>query len=226
MKPTPYPPKKEKIFENGFDFLIFFAIYYYVSLNDDKLWQGQKESKPIMEEIIPLEETAKYLKIGKSTLSEMAREGKIPIVKIEPERNNEIIIRIPYNRELIKKIKMISGKRWNPKGKYWEVPYEEGLIPKLQSLFGENFVVDSYFYLIPLQKKLFIRKYSRRTIKSYMRINRYFLLFSGKKPEEIENKDIKEYLYYVINQKKVAAPILNNYINALEFYYEVKGSEI
>jgi excisionase family DNA binding protein len=29
-----------------------------------------------------LEETAKYLKIGKSTLYKMAREGKIPAVKI------------------------------------------------------------------------------------------------------------------------------------------------
>ncbi len=33
-------------------------------------------------EIMALEETAKYLKIGKSTFYKMAREGKIPAVKI------------------------------------------------------------------------------------------------------------------------------------------------
>ncbi len=33
-------------------------------------------------EIMTLEETAKYLKIGKSTLYKMAREGKISAVKI------------------------------------------------------------------------------------------------------------------------------------------------
>ncbi|MBC7333744.1 MAG: helix-turn-helix domain-containing protein [Actinobacteria bacterium] len=33
-------------------------------------------------EIMTLEETAKYLKIGKSTLYKMAREDKIPAVKI------------------------------------------------------------------------------------------------------------------------------------------------
>ncbi|RJS77041.1 hypothetical protein CW713_10710 [Methanophagales archaeon] len=92
---------------------------------------------------------------------------------------------------------MISGRRWNPEGKHWEVPYSEDLIVKLQSLFGENLVVDPYFYLIPLQKEFLIRKYSRKTIKSYIRINRDFLLFSGKRLEKIENKDIKEYLYYV-----------------------------
>ena len=101
------------------------------------------------------------------------------------------------NKELIKKVKVISGRKWNPQGEYWEVPYSEDLIVKLQSLFGENLVVDPYFYLIPLQKEFLIRKYSRKTIKSYIRINRDFLLFSGKRLEEIENKDIKEYLYYV-----------------------------
>ena len=32
-----------------------------------------------------LEETAKYLKIGRSTLYKMAREGKIPAVKVMAE---------------------------------------------------------------------------------------------------------------------------------------------
>jgi len=39
-KPTHTHPK---IFENGLDFLIFFAIYHYMMLNNDKLWQTQKE---------------------------------------------------------------------------------------------------------------------------------------------------------------------------------------
>jgi len=45
MKPTHTRPEKEKFFENGLDFLIFFAIYYYVMLNDGKIWQAQKELK-------------------------------------------------------------------------------------------------------------------------------------------------------------------------------------
>ena len=130
--------------------------------------------------------SAKYLPACYAQADKMPREGKIPAVKIEPGRNNKIIIRIPYNQDLINKVKSIPRREWNPQGKYWEVPYSEDLIAKLQSLFGENLVVDPYFYLIPLQKELSIRKYSRRTIKSYIRINRDFLLFSGKKPEEIK----------------------------------------
>lgn len=36
-----------------------------------------------LSEIMTFEETAKYLKIGKSTLCKMAKEGKIPAVKID-----------------------------------------------------------------------------------------------------------------------------------------------
>lgn len=59
------------------------------------------------------------LKIEKSTLylsavaqaGKMVRKGKIPAVKIEFGKNDKVIIRIPYNQELIKKLKTISGRR-------------------------------------------------------------------------------------------------------------------
>ena len=147
-------------------------------------------------------------------------------VKVVFGKDNKVIIHVPYNQKLIRKVKTISGRRWNPEGKYWEVPYDENLMSKLQTLFGENLVIDPYFYLIPLQKELSIRKYSRRTIKSYTRINRDFLLFSGRKPEDVENEDIKRYLYYMAERKKVASSTLNIVINALKFYYgEILGKK-
>ena len=39
-------------------------------------------------EIMTLEETAQYLKLGKSTLYKMTREGKIPAVKIADLRKD------------------------------------------------------------------------------------------------------------------------------------------
>ncbi len=59
-----------------------------------------------------------------------------------------------------------------------------------------------------------------------MRYNRDFLLFTGKKPKEIENDDVKKYLYYMVERKKVAVSTLNIIINALKFYYgEVLGKK-
>ena len=68
--------------------------------------------------------------------NKIAQEEKILTLKIEIGKNDKIIIRFPRNQELIKKIKMISGRRWNPQEKYREVPYSEDLIAKLQSLFS------------------------------------------------------------------------------------------
>jgi len=45
MNPTYIQPEKEKIFENRLDFFLFFTIYYYTILNNDKLWQVQEELK-------------------------------------------------------------------------------------------------------------------------------------------------------------------------------------
>jgi len=89
-------------------------------------------------EILTPEGTVKYKMVGEGT-----------VLKIEFGKDDKVIIYVPYNRELIKKMRTISGRRWNPQGRYWEVPHEEGLITKL--------VVDPYFYLIPLQMELSIR---------------------------------------------------------------------
>lgn len=43
----------------------------------------------------------------------MTRKGKITAVRVEIGENDKVIIRIPYNQELINKIKMISGRRRN-----------------------------------------------------------------------------------------------------------------
>jgi len=78
----------------------------------------------------------------------------------------------------------------------------EGLISRYQYYFGENHVIDSAFYLLPLQKGLSIKKYSRRTIKPHMRINKDFLLFSEKRAKEIKNEDVKEYLSICSGRKE------------------------
>ncbi|MDK2946812.1 MAG: hypothetical protein PWQ85_1607 [Geotoga sp.] len=69
---------------------------YYVLLNDYKLWQVKKELNGRFWKIMTLEETAKNLKIGKSTFYKMIIERKIPAVKIEFDNDNKVIIRVPY----------------------------------------------------------------------------------------------------------------------------------
>jgi len=66
-----------------------------------------------------------------------------------------------------------------------------------------------------------IWKYSQRTIKGYLYHNREFLKFSKKNPSEATNEGIRDYLYYLANDKEVSTSTLNTAINAMKFYYGV-----
>ena len=71
-------------------------------------------------EIMTYAETAKSSKIRESILHVIARKGKILAVEIEFWKISKVIMRVPYNQELIKKVKMISGRKWNSEEKYWK----------------------------------------------------------------------------------------------------------
>ena len=140
---------------------------------------------------------------------------------IEIKKEGDMIkISCPYNPNHIAKIKAIKGYRWHPEGKYWTVPYSE--LEKLLSVFdGENIIIDPDICLEGLKKELIVRKYSQRTIKLYIYHNREFLKFSKKNPHEMSNTDVRDYLYYLANDKGVSTSTLNTAINALKFYYGV-----
>ncbi len=48
-----------------------------------------------------------------------------------------------------------------------------------------------------LRRELASRKYSYKTVKGYFYYNRDFLNFTGKKPNNITDSDIKDYLVYL-----------------------------
>jgi len=70
-----------------------------------------------------------------------------------------------------------------------------------------------------LRKELISRKYSNKTVKGYIYYNRDFLNFIGKNPSEITDRDIKDYLVYLSEEKESSTSTLNQAINALKFYY-------
>jgi len=140
---------------------------------------------------------------------------------IEIKKEGDMIkIACPYNPNHITKIKTIKGYRWHPEGKYWTVPYSE--IENLLPIFGgENIIIDPDIYLEGLKKELMVRKYSQKTIKLYLHHNREFLKFSKENPYEVSNTDVRDYLYYLANDKDASTSTLNTTISALKFYYGV-----
>jgi integrase/recombinase XerD len=71
-----------------------------------------------------------------------------------------------------------------------------------------------------LENELKIRGLSKNTISAYMFYNKKFLEFIGKKPENVEEYDIKKFLGHMRSDKERSNRTLSLVIAALEFFYK------
>lgn len=78
-----------------------------------------------------------------------------------------------------------------------------------------------------VDQKLKLRGYSPNTNKTYLQSFKYFLLFyHDSHPVDLSEIEIRNYLLYLIEQKKVSRSRQNQAINAIKFFYEkVLGEE-
>ena len=76
-------------------------------------------------------------------------------------------------------------------------------------------------------KSLVVKQYSPRTIDTYTSMLRLFLNhFKDRNINELKDEDIREYLLYLVEKKKVSLSYQNQAINAIKYYYEkVLGRE-
>ncbi|MDR0623710.1 MAG: tyrosine-type recombinase/integrase [Treponema sp.] len=71
-----------------------------------------------------------------------------------------------------------------------------------------------------LESELHSRKYSPRTIRSYLHYNKYFCRRIQKTPEAVTAGDIKNYLAYLDKTLDLSASSMNLAISALKFFYK------
>ncbi|MDR0597123.1 MAG: tyrosine-type recombinase/integrase [Treponema sp.] len=77
----------------------------------------------------------------------------------------------------------------------------------------------SPFWTEQLETELHSRKYSPRTISSYLHYNRAFCEFVSKTPEEAAPSDINRYIAYLDRTFQFSASTMNMAITALKFFY-------
>jgi len=118
------------------------------------------------------------------------------------------------NKEKLKKL--FKEDFYKKEGRYFIKGSEENY-NKLRIYFDS--ILEKSCYLYPLIKKLKKRKLKTKTKELYIYINRKFLDFINKKPEEVDMEDIKKYINYLKKEGKKSSTI-NTAINALKFFYE------
>jgi site-specific recombinase XerD len=77
----------------------------------------------------------------------------------------------------------------------------------------------SSFWMEQLETELRARKYSPRTMKSYIHYNRAFCEFASKTPEEVTGADVKRYIAHLDRTFKFSASTMNMAVSAIKFFY-------
>ncbi|MBI2541808.1 tyrosine-type recombinase/integrase [Candidatus Woesearchaeota archaeon] len=70
-----------------------------------------------------------------------------------------------------------------------------------------------------LETELKIRGFSRRTVDSYMYHNKKFLEFVKKDPANVEESDAKQFIAYLMSERKFKPRSINLALSSLKFFY-------
>ena len=157
---------------------------------------------------------------------------------------NQAIVKahFAFDQEIIALVKNQDGARWSQTLQSWYFPKADFNLNTLyQSCKGKVFidysrlkqtsrpinktVSDTPKPIVKIPKeyleKLVLKRYSLHTAKTYSScFSKFMLFFKDKKLETLTENEIKTFLLYLIQQKKVSPSTQNQYINAIKFYYE------
>ena len=168
-------------------------------------------------------------------------EKKPNTVSIEVIDYKKIILRFPFAKEHIAKIKTIPYYFWHKEEKYWSFSYTQNILSEIENYFRKfNYQIEiknintkgedkkekkayGNERKLPVEylEKLKLIRYSENTIRTYTVAFTDFINYYSKKDLlEISEEDIKKYLLYLVEKRKVSASYQNQVINAIKFYYE------
>ncbi len=145
----------------------------------------------------------------------------------ETELNYEI--KIPYDKELIQRLREIQGARWNPERRIWVVPRTiisyKNLVNQLYGVSLNREMPSAYSQEQEmLTKALRIKGYSQKTIKSYKNHLAHYLSYCEKSEKDpYTRENVHEYLFYCLEGKHISHTYANQAINAIKHHFSING---
>jgi site-specific recombinase XerD len=172
--------------------------------------------------------------------TEMKQLKTIQIDTATIDGHLRIRLYFPYDREIIDLVKSLPGARWQPGMKCWHIAMALGPAEKLNYRFHEKLVfipkelpsksrseekpkTDDHLIKVPDEfiKTLKLKDYSIKTLKTYTSmLQLYMKFYKTRELNDLSDEDIREYLLYLVDTKKVSQSYQNQAINAIKFYYE------
>ena len=139
-----------------------------------------------------------------------------------------------YDVDVISLVKEIEERRWSASNKFWHIPYQINYLEILNKKFSGKLEsigniteklekeksIKNHFppeYIETLQ----LRNYCKSTITTYrLHFQRFLKYYPYTKLKDITHEQIRQYLLYLVNDKKYSTSAQNQAINSIKFYYE------
>lgn len=148
-------------------------------------------------------------------------EVKHMSIRLERGQPGHLLLSFDYDEEIIKKVKGIEGRRWDPRERKWVFPDNENTINKINELFSATEVMDCREHndklIDKLEDELKLRGFSRKTIKSYSgHIGRY-LEYYPNESHPLKKELIEKYLLNLLENKNSSHSYVNQAVSAIKF---------
>ncbi len=120
----------------------------------------------------------------------------------------------------------IRGCYFSGPHKCWVMPQDKSSLEQFMSLFpktSKKEIPKKYYdkALKDFKEHLILKRYSERTIEVYLeRIKLFFEFFPHKKPDCLQDEDVKEFMLYLLTKKKISFSYQKQMISAIKFYFE------
>ncbi len=165
-------------------------------------------------------------------------------ILIEKENKEWISVKFTYDWDSVEKIRKIHGRKWNQEGKFWSVPNIDKTVKQLLDIFKDkeifidttlspfsvksdqnqtkvNNIDKDVQIMLNLDRELKIRGYSPKTKKVYRNQVKAFKLFIGGGLLQVTEKQILDYLFYLVDEKQVSESYIDQTVSAIKFLYNV-----
>lgn len=157
------------------------------------------------------------------------------MIEIRTKPPNDLILSFEYDIEIIKKVRTITGRKWDNSNRYWIVPNNIETIDRINNLFSSSDIIDNTQLalfkkqlrakpwekqiLIKLSDQLKLKGYSSKTIKAYVGHIRRFVDYNDDDPLVLNKKDIDKYLLYLLDDHSCSHSYVSQAISAIKILY-------
>ncbi|NMA50824.1 MAG: tyrosine-type recombinase/integrase [Mollicutes bacterium] len=140
---------------------------------------------------------------------------------IDKENEKRIAILFKFDKNIIEKVKLIKGRKWDMQEKFWHIPY----ISNYEKIY-KNYFKEKEEDKILENTIIYMRnkRYSEKTINQYLKYLNELKLNLKKEFIEMTNEDISKYIYTKCLDKSYS--FQNQLVNAIKLMVKINNLNI